>query len=137
MERVLLVGAALAILGAVYVGGYLTADGADDGYKQAVLAYDQGDYDGAGRLWEALAKEGHARAQFQLGMLYEHGTGLPQDNPTAVRWYRKAAEAGLPEAQLRLGLQYHWGTGVAKSRPDAMQWLLRAAEHGLTRAQYR
>ncbi len=41
-----------------------------------------------------LAKQGHAEAQFFLGVMYRHGRGVSQDYAEAVKWFRKAAEQG-------------------------------------------
>ena len=40
----------------------------------------------------AAAEQGDAEAQFNLGVRYRDGTGVPQDDAEAVRWYRLAAE---------------------------------------------
>jgi TPR repeat protein len=39
-------------------------------------------------------RSGNALAQSNLGVLYYHGWGVPQDFAEAVRWYRKAADQG-------------------------------------------
>ena len=39
-----------------------------------------------------LAERGHARAQNNLGFLYQEGSGVPQDYTRAVKWYRPVAE---------------------------------------------
>ena len=56
-----------------------------------------------------LAEAGDAELQFSLGVMYEHGEGVRQDNAEAVRWYRKAAEQGYAEAQHNLGVMYARG----------------------------
>ncbi len=38
------------------------------------------------------AEQGKAEAQFDLGWMYQKGEDVPQDNATAVKWYRRAAE---------------------------------------------
>src|ERR1019366_8653341 len=53
-----------------------------------------------------LATEGDAAAQYNLGLIYENGTGVPQDYAESVRWYRKSAEQGLANAQYNLGYIY-------------------------------
>ena len=40
------------------------------------------------------AEQGDAVAQFNLGVKYDNGQGVPQDYAEAVKWYRKAAEQG-------------------------------------------
>ena len=40
----------------------------------------------------ALAEQGDAVAQNNLGLMYANGRGVPEDDAEAVRWYRLAAE---------------------------------------------
>jgi uncharacterized protein len=40
------------------------------------------------------AEQGDARAQADLGSLYEQGKGVPLDYVSAYRWYSLAAEGG-------------------------------------------
>jgi TPR repeat protein len=65
-------------------------------------AYKPKDYATAMRHWRPLAKQGHARAQNRLGVMYQLGQGVTQDYKEAVRWYRKAADQGLVLAQRSL-----------------------------------
>ena len=44
----------------------------------------------------ARAELGVAGAQFNLGVMYAEGRGVPQDDAEAARWYRLAAEQGYP-----------------------------------------
>ena len=37
----------------------------------------------------ALAEQGDAGAQVLLGMMYDTGAGVPEDDTEAVRWYRR------------------------------------------------
>ena len=41
------------------------------------------------------AEQGDAEAQYNLGVMYANGDGLPEDDAEAVRWYRMAAEQGI------------------------------------------
>ena len=61
-----------------------------------------------------LAKQGHATAQYNLGVFYAKGLGVAQDDAEAVKWYRKAAEQGVADAQYNLGLMYHAGESVPR-----------------------
>ena len=45
------------------------------------------------------AEQGNANAQFNLGLMYANGEGVPEDDAEAVRWYRLAAEQGNANAQ--------------------------------------
>ena len=60
-------------------------------------------------LWTDAANKGHARAQFNLGEMYENGRGVKQDSKEAVRWYRKAAGQEHASAQFNLGVMYYHG----------------------------
>ncbi len=60
----------------------------------------------------ALAEQGSAKAQFNLGLMYADGEGVSQNDAEAVNWYRKAAEQGLADAQYNLGVMYDNGRGV-------------------------
>ncbi len=72
-------------------------------FSDGVAAYDRGDYATAFSEWKPLAEQGNAGAQFNLGVMYYKGRGVPQDYAEAVKWYRKAAEQGNAGAQFNLG----------------------------------
>ncbi|MBE0616885.1 MAG: sel1 repeat family protein [Proteobacteria bacterium] len=50
-------------------------------------------------LYLPAAKQGDAGAQYNLGLLYANGQGVPQNYTEAANWYRKAAEQGNASAQ--------------------------------------
>ena len=62
----------------------------------------------------ALAEQGDAEAQNNLGIMYDSGDGVPEDDAEAVRLFRLAAEQGDGEAQYNLGLMYDDGEGVTQ-----------------------
>ena len=82
------------------------------------------------------AEQGYAKAQFNLGLMYDSGRGVRQDYTKAVQWYRKAAEQGDAKAQSNLGLMYDSGRGVRQDYTQAVQWYRKAAEQGYAKAQY-
>ena len=63
------------------------------------------------------ADQGDANAQFNLGVMYDFGEGVPKDDAEAVEWYRLAAEQGYANAQFNLGLMYANGEGVRRTMP--------------------
>jgi len=99
-------------------------------FQKGVAAYNSGDYATALREWTPLAEQGNASAQYNLGVMYEKGRGVPQDDKTAVKWYRLAAEQGLPPAQSNLGWMYNEGKGVSQNHKTAVKWWRLAAEQG-------
>jgi TPR repeat protein len=46
-----------------------------------------------------LADQGNAEAQYNLGLMYEQGRGVQQDDVKAVKWFQKAAYQGDAIAQ--------------------------------------
>ncbi len=48
-------------------------------FEVGVEAWGRGDYDRAVQEFRPLAEQGHASAQFNLGVMYDKGHGAPQD----------------------------------------------------------
>ena len=71
-----------------------------------------------------------AVAQYNLGVMYDNGQGVPQDYKTAVKWYTLAAEQGTAVAQYNLGTMYALGNGVIQDNVYAHMWLNIAASSG-------
>jgi TPR repeat protein len=82
--------------------------------------------------WRKAAEQGDAKAQFNLGILYAKGQGVPQDYKRAAQWYRKAAEQGYANAQYRLGMMYAEGQGVPQDYVQAFKWIDLTASQGAT-----
>lgn len=74
------------------------------------------------------ANEGNASAQFYIGLIYEQGRGVPEDEQKAIEWYHKAAEGGFTSAQKNLANRYFLGKGVKKDFKQAVYWWSKAAE---------
>ena len=85
--------------------------------------------------YRKAAEQGNADAQYNLGLCYEVGSGVPKDEVEAVKWYRKAAEQGYAEAQSNLGDSYLHGVGVKEDEVEGVKWYRKAAEQGYAEAQ--
>ena len=66
-------------------------------------------------------------AQYNLGVCYANGEGVPKDDGIAVSWYRKAAVQGNAMAEYNLGVCYANGKGVPKDDVLAYMWYNLAA----------
>ena len=77
-----------------------------DDFQDAEDAYNRKDYKTAYKLLLPLAEQGDAAAQYNLGLMYYTGQGVPQDYKEAVKWYRLSAEQGDATAQYNLGVMY-------------------------------
>ncbi|HDP35609.1 MAG TPA: sel1 repeat family protein [Candidatus Hydrogenedentes bacterium] len=75
-------------------------------------------------------------AQYNLGVMYRDGEGVPQDYAEAVKWYRKAAEQDYADAQYNLGVMYYDGRGIPQDHAEAVKWFRKAAGQNHAEAQY-
>lgn len=114
----------------------LMSPGAHADLQAGIAAYQAGNYAVAVQELKPLAARGNADAQANLGFLYAHGHGLPQDYKEAGAWYRKAALQGQADAQFNLGSLYYDGLGLTRDLKQAATWYAKAAEQGQIDAQY-
>ena len=105
-----------------------------DDFQDGLDAQERKDYKTAYKLWLPLAEQGNAFAQFNLGLMYAKGLGVPQDYKEAVRWFRLAAEQGHAKAQYNLGLMYYNGQGVPQDYVLAHMWFNLSSSQGMTTA---
>ena len=98
-------------------------------------AYTRQDYKEAVKLFRLSAERGNTLAQYNLGVMYTQGLGVPQDDNKAVKWYRLAAEQGLAGAQSNLGLMYESGKGIMQDHKEAVRLYRQSAEQGNVLAQ--
>ena len=77
-----------------------------------------------------LAEQGYVDAQYNLGVMYGNGQGVPQDYKQSVKWSRKAAEQGDAGAQYNLAIRYYKGEGVIQSNKQSYIWNAIAAANG-------
>ena len=63
----------------------------------------KGNYATALKEWRPLAEQGDAKAQSNLGWMYDNGFGVLEDDKEAVKWYRLGSGSDLvPNKQLRM-----------------------------------
>ncbi|WP_085900310.1 tetratricopeptide repeat protein [Kiloniella majae] len=108
-----------------------------DDYLNGVTAFEQGDHALALSFWLPLAENGHGKAQYSLGKLYE--TPEYGDEPKyleAIKWYESAANQGVAAAQNNLGRLYAQGKGVKADRTKAVGYWRMASESNHPMAQY-
>lgn len=103
---------------------YVGRGGVEQDFKEAAVWY------------EKLAKQGDARAQTSLGLMYARGYGVEKNLQSAHRWWSFAAAQNDPGAQFNLGLGYSRGEGVAQDYGRAADWYGKAAIRGHIQAQH-
>ena len=97
--------------------------GEEDAYQTAVFAEQK-------IKWEALALQGDAPSQRQLGVMYYLGQGMELDYEIAYGWLGKAANQGDDVAQMFLGVMNAEGQGVPQDSAAAHMWFGLSAQQG-------
>jgi len=121
-------------------------------HQRGVDAYDAGDYATALREWLPLANQGHAYAQFNVGLLYDpiklyqcgnrrcstadalalgagvRSMGITKTFDEALTWYRRAAGQGHARAQNKIGIIFE---ALLDDKTRALMWYRVSAMNGL------
>jgi localization factor PodJL len=77
---------------------------------------------------------GNPAAEYEIGVRFAEGRGVPANTELAVQWLERAANQGLAPAQYRLGSLYEKGQGVKKDLEKARTLYLAAADKGNAKA---
>jgi len=82
------------------------------------------------------AKQGDAKAQYKLAVMYYNGKGFLKDLNKTFYWVKKSAEQGYAKAQYSLAAMYFNGQGTLKDLNKAFYWFKKDSEQGDAKAQY-
>jgi tetratricopeptide (TPR) repeat protein len=116
------------LTGLIGSAGAVWADAQRD-FLKGVLANEDGNFEEAVKWYRKAAEQGVAKAQFNLGWMYDNGEGfLPEDKVKAAKWYRKAVEQGSGNSAFNLGMMYETGEGVTQDYAEALKWFRKAEE---------
>lgn len=88
------------------------------------------DYAGAMASYKTASELGNARAIYELGWMYDSGTGVEKDAARARFYYEMAAEKKVAPAIVGLGVQQERGIGAASDPAKAYALYQRAADLG-------
>ncbi len=110
----------------------LVAAAAAANVPAGVQKWRAGDWAGAIAEWQTPAARGDADAMFNMGQAYRLGRGVPQNNQTALEYYRRASEKGHVAATANLGITLF----QEGRRTEAMTYLRSAADKGDLRASF-
>lgn len=99
--------------------------------KAGIDAWAKGDFKRAVQQWRGPAAAGIADAQFNLGLAYKLGRGVPVDPRLAEDWFHKAALQGHAPA----GDNYALALFQSGRRAEALPWLEKSAARGDERCQ--
>ncbi len=82
------------------------------------------------------AAAGNPAAQYEVGLRYARGGGVPQDYGQAAYWFELAANQNLAIAQYRLATLFEKGRGVPQNMEKARSWYESAAQAGNVKAMH-
>jgi TPR repeat protein len=83
-----------------------------------------------------ILKEHKRVALCNLAIMYDKGTGTPENPELAFKYYKMSAELGDMDAQCNLGVMFHSGRGTQLDHKLAILWTKKAAIKGDSIAQY-
>ena len=101
-------------------------------YDDAILAFENQDYNTALTLSMPLANAQDSDAMTLVGRIYDEGFN---QTAKALPWFRKAAELGNAQAQVELAELYEAGEAVPKDMDMAIKWYEKAAAQEHDEAQ--
>jgi len=104
-------------------------------FESGVAYLNEGDLEGAGRLFSEAARLGHSEAMYQLGLTLRRLGEKEGENFSAEAgyWWRKASELGHVKAMFNLGLLL---AREEKDKTGARNLWLKAATAGMPEAMY-
>lgn len=105
-------------LGSLYRSGTVGADGLP-----------KPDYSAAAYWYQRAADHGEVHAEYELAVMYRDGLGVPENQPAALKLFKKSALAGYVPAMVPLSYAYA-ATRNALSLERATYWATQASEHG-------
>lgn len=104
-----------------------------DSFEDASLAYREGEYAEAIRLFKISANKGNVEAQSMLGVLYSADESpVPKNYNESMKWYKMAAAQGDKQAKYQVAL-YSLST---KNYEEALKWFGSLASEKDAAAQY-
>ena len=125
---VILIGTLFCISLATHIVDFSRSD-----TKNALIAYDYGNYNESYEKAKLAANKGDPTAQYLLGEMYLFGHGVEKNLPLAFTWLEKSANQGNADAQVDLAELYDHSipeTGIAKDYAKAIMWYQKALAGG-------
>ena len=106
-------------------------------WQRGSRAFEAQDYRSALPTLMEAARQGDARAQALIGIMYQDGDGVRADDREAVKWFGLAADQGHRASQYALGSMYEEGEGgLPKDVNKAVAYYTMSAKQGYSKAQY-
>ena len=104
--------------------------------ERGIFELNRGEFHAAIEQFRPLVAEGYAPAQYQMGVVYKQGHGVPKDGMKALSLFELAAKQNYSDAQFELALIYGEGKLVKQDLKKAYALTHKAAKKGLASAQF-
>jgi len=104
--------------------------------ERGIYELNRGEFAAAIEQFRPLVADGYAPAQYQMGVVYQKGYGVPKDGMKALELFELAAQQNDSDAQFELALIYSEGKLVKQDVKKAFALTHKAAKKGLASAQY-
>ena len=78
----------------------------------------------------ALATQGVSVSQYNTGINYSLGRGIPKEIEKSIYWYQRASDQGHSKAPFNMAILYAKGKGIGKNLPLALKYFKLSAERG-------
>lgn len=79
-------------------------------------------------LYQAAEQDKSAEAQFELGLAFLKGNGVPKNNERAIAWLNVASENGHGSASYQLGRLYEQDKSVVTDHSKAIEYYVTAVQ---------
>ena len=119
----------------IFTSTFLTSLAHGTSLQEAKIAIEAKNYKKAYEIYQALADEGDAKAQYNLGLMYASGDGVKYDANQAASWYKKSADQGYKEAQYALAVMIFNKELETLDYTQAVKWYQAAAAQGHIKSQ--
>lgn len=101
-----------------------------------IYELNRGEFKAAIEQFRPLVAEGYSPAQYQMGLVYQQGYGVPKDTIKALELFELSAKQNYPDAQFELALIYTEGKLVKQDLKKAFALTHKAAKKDLASAQF-
>jgi TPR repeat protein len=105
-------------------------------YELGLYELNRGDFTAAIKEFEPLVELGYTPAQYQMGVIYQKGYGVPKNATKAIEFFELAAKRFYADALFELSLYYTEGRFIKKDLKKAYTLMNSAAIKHLPMAQF-
>lgn len=95
-------------------------------FDSGLKAYQNKDFATALKAWTLSANAGDVAAEYNLGLMYQDGTGTAVNTTIGLKWLAQAATDGDYDAQIDLAKTYLIGYNVKPDIKESEKWLAQA-----------